>query len=280
MKIGEWDLTSVVSGRFGLDGGAMFGVVPRVMWEKLLPPDSFNRIPMVMRLLVARAPGHTVLVDVGAGSGHSEKNRQIYAFEDTEDLAEVLGAAGVATSEITDVLLTHLHFDHGAGVVAPHGENWQLLFPGARHHVQRSQWEHALDPNPRDRASYYEDRLQVMEDKGVLELHDGAWTLADGFDLRVYDGHTPGQQLPLISGGGETLFYTGDLIPTHHHIPTPYVMAYDLDPVLTMKEKASLLEQAYKENWILFFEHDAHMEACRLEREGRRYRPGSAVTLG
>jgi len=280
MKIGDWDLTSVVSGRFGLDGGAMFGVVPRVMWEKVLPPDSSNRIPMVMRLLVARGHDRTVLVDVGAGSGYTEKNQQIYAFEDTGHLVDALAGVGVASDEITDVLLTHLHFDHGAGVVAPQAQGWQLLFPGARHHVQRSQWEHALAPNPRDRASYFADRLQIMEDEGVLELHEGEWTLAPGFDLRVFDGHTPGQQLPLLSGRGKTLFYTGDLIPTQHHIPTPYVMSYDLDPVRTMKEKAPILEEAHAGDWILFFEHDAHLEACRLELKGRRYSAGPAVKLG
>ena len=279
MKLGEWELTSVIAGRFGLDGGAMFGVVPRVMWERLLAPDEFNRIPMVMRLLVARGHGRTVLVDVGAGSGYGEKNRAIYAFEGTDHLPDTLAGAGIASDEITDVLLTHLHFDHGAGVVAPDGDGWRLLFPQARHHVQRSQWEHAFAPNPRDHASYYADRLEVMAKRDVLDLHDGEWTLAPGFDLRVFDGHTPGQQLPLISGGGQTLFYTGDLIPTQHHIRTPYIMSYDLDPLLAMEEKAPIVEQAYQDQWILFFEHDAQMEACRLEGDGRRYRAGRALAI-
>jgi glyoxylase-like metal-dependent hydrolase (beta-lactamase superfamily II) len=279
MQIGEWTIQTIMAGRFGLDGGAMFGVVPRTMWAKALPPDEFNRVPMVMRLLLVQGAGRTIIVDVGAGGGHSEKNRQIYAFEDTDHLAELVAALGVKPADVTDVLLTHLHFDHGAGIVEPGGDDWRLIFANARHHVQRSQWEHALAPNPRDRASYYEDRLRVMEREGVLDLYDGPWQLAPGFDLLVFDGHTPGQQLPLIAGGDETLFFCGDLVPTHHHIPTPYVMSYDLFPVTVMEEKAATLERAASENWILFFEHDAHREACRIVKNGKRFAPGEPMTV-
>jgi len=275
MQIGEWEIKSCLAGRFGLDGGAMFGVVPRTMWAKRLVPDEYNRIPMVMRLLVAKGHGKTILVDVGAGGGHSEKNSDIYAFEDTEQLAAKLISIGVQPEEITDVLLTHLHFDHGAGIVEPDKDGWKLLFPQAAHHVQTSQWE----PNARDRASYYQDRLEVMKIGNVLNLHEGAWSLADGFDLEVFDGHTPGQQLPLISGGGESLFFCGDLIPTQHHIPTPYIMSYDLDPVLAMEEKLPILERATGDNWVLFFEHDAHLAGCRLIRDGKRFSVGEELTL-
>jgi glyoxylase-like metal-dependent hydrolase (beta-lactamase superfamily II) len=268
-----------MAGRFGLDGGAMFGVVPRTMWARALPPDELNRIPMVMRLLIVQGRGRTVLVDVGAGAGHSPKNREIYAFSDTDHLLDVVRASGVDPAAITDVFLTHLHFDHGAGIVDPDGDGWRLVFPGARHHVQRSQWEHAFAPTPRDRASYYEDRLRVLEREGVLDLHDGPWQLAPGFEVLVFDGHTPGQQLPLIHGNGTALFFCGDLIPTHHHIPTPYVMSYDLLPVTAMEEKAAILERAAAENWILFFEHDAHLEACRIVKDGKRFARGEALTV-
>jgi glyoxylase-like metal-dependent hydrolase (beta-lactamase superfamily II) len=279
MRFGDWDVRPCVVGRFGLDGGAMFGVVPKTMWERLLPPDASNRVPMVMRILLARGHGNVVVVDVGAGGGHSEKNRQIYAFEDTGRLAESIRAHGVDPVEVTDVLLTHLHFDHGAGVVEPHGDDWRLVFPRATHHVQRRQWQHALAPNPRDRASYYEDRLRVLERDGRLRLHDGPWSLAPGFELLVFDGHTPGQQLPVIGGGEGTLFFCGDLIPTHHHIPTPYVMSYDLYPVTAMEEKTSLLERAEAGRWVLCFEHDAHMEACRVRRDGKRYTIEAEVSV-
>ena len=277
MKFGEWDVVSCLAGRFGLDGGAMFGVVPRTMWARTLPPDEFNRVPMVMRILIVRGHGRTIVVDVGAGAGHSDKSKQIYAFEETEHLLDVIRAAGVDPTAVTDVMLTHLHFDHGAGIVEPHDGGWRLLFPKATHHVQRSQWEQAFHPNPRDRASYYEERFRALEQQGVLVLHDGPWSLAPGFDLLVFNGHTPGQQLPHIHGGGQGLFFCGDLIPTHHHIPTPYIMSYDLYPVTVMEEKAALLERAHAEGWVLLFEHDAHVESCRIQRDGKRFTAADVV---
>ena len=279
MRFGDWDVRTCIAGRFRLDGGAMFGVVPKTMWERLLPPDEFNRVPMVMRILLVRGHGKTIVVDVGSGGGHSEKNRQIYAFEDTEHLADVIRAQGIEADEVTDVLLTHLHFDHGAGIVDPDGEGWRLGFPQAVHHVQRSQWEHALHPNARDRASYYEDRLRVMEREGVLHLCDGEWSLAPGFDLFVCNGHTPGQQLPIIGGERGGVFFCGDLFPTHHHIPTPYVMSYDLLPLTAMDEKVAILERATAGQWVFCFEHDAEIEACHIQREGKRFAMGEAVSI-
>jgi glyoxylase-like metal-dependent hydrolase (beta-lactamase superfamily II) len=192
---------------------------------------------------------------------------------------EVLREMGVAPEEVTDVILTHLHFDHGAGVAEPNGDGWRLLFPNAEHHVQRSQWCHALEPNPRDRASYFRDRLETMEREGVLRLHKGPWTLGPGVELMVFDGHTPGQQLPRFGAGRDGVFFCGDLIPLQHHIPTPYIMSYDLDPVLAMDEKVRILTRAEEEQWVLFFEHDAHLEGCRLVREDKRLIPGEPLAF-
>jgi len=277
MQFGDWKVTHCLAGRFGLDGGAMFGVVPRTMWERGLPPDPFNRVPMAMRVLLVQGHGRSVIVDVGAGTGHSEKTRQIYIFEQTDHLRDVVRAAGVDPASITDVLLTHLHFDHGAGAAEPDGEGWKLVFPQARHHVQRTQWEHALHPNVRDRASYYDERIRILEHERVLELYDGPWSFGPGFDLLVFNGHTPGQQLPLISGPEGTLFYCGDLFPFHHHIPPAWVMSYDLYPVTTMEEKAGILERAARENWLFFFEHDAQVVSCRIVRDGKRFAVAQAV---
>jgi glyoxylase-like metal-dependent hydrolase (beta-lactamase superfamily II) len=278
MKFGAWKVTPCLAGRFSLDGGAMFGVIPRTMWARVLPPDEFNRVPMAMRLLLVQGHGRTVIVDVGAGAGHSEKNRQIYAFEDTDHLLDVVRAAGVDPASITDVMLTHLHFDHGAGVAEPDGDGWRLVFPQARHHLQRSQWEHALHPNVRDRASYYEERIRILETERVLEIHDGPWSLGPGFDMHVFDGHTPGQQLPLITGPEGALFFCGDLFPFHHHVPPPWVMSYDLYPVTAMEEKARILERAAAEEWVFFFEHDAHVQTCRIVREGKKFTVAEPAT--
>jgi glyoxylase-like metal-dependent hydrolase (beta-lactamase superfamily II) len=279
MKLGDWEVKQVMAGLFGLDGGAMFGVVPRALWEKQLPPDDKNRIPMAMRLLLARGNGKTALVDAGAGGGYGDKNDKIYNFSNHDDLRGALKSAGVDPDEVTDVVLTHLHFDHAAGIAEPDADGWKLVLPRATHHVQRSQYEHALEPNPRDRASYFQDRLATAEREGRLEIHDGPWSLAPGFDVLVFNGHTPGQQLPRIRGGGATVLYCGDLIPTRHHIPTPYIMSYDLDPVLAMDEKVPILEQASSDGWILFFEHDAHVAACRVTNEQGRFSAGETVEI-
>lgn len=259
----------------------MFGVVPRALWEKQLPPDDKNRIPMAMRLLLARGHGRTVLVDAGAGGGYGEKTDKIYDFRNHDDLRGALRDAGADPGEVTDVVLTHLHFDHAAGIAEPDPKTggWKLVLPGARHHVQRAQYEHAMAPNPRDRASYFKDRLSTVAEAGRLETHDGPWSLAPGFDVLVFNGHTPGQQLPRISGGGKKILYCGDLIPTRHHIPTPYIMSYDLDPVLAMDEKVPVLEQAVSEGWVLFFEHDAHVAACRVVAENGRFAAGDPVEI-
>jgi len=152
---GDWKLNSIMAGTFGLDGGAMFGVVPKALWAKSILPDEANRIPMAMRLLLARGRGRTVLVDAGSGGGYDEKSDKIYAFEGHDDMRSSLAPAGVTPEDITDVVITHLHFDHGAGVAAPTGvaDGWRLVFPNATHHVQRAQYRHALEPNPRDRAT-------------------------------------------------------------------------------------------------------------------------------
>jgi glyoxylase-like metal-dependent hydrolase (beta-lactamase superfamily II) len=281
MQVGNWEVGAVMAGTFGLDGGAMFGVVPRALWEQQLPPDEKNRIPMAMRLMLARGEGRTVLVDAGAGGGYNEKNEKIYNFKNHEDLRGAISAAGVSPDDVTDVVLTHLHFDHAAGIAEPDPDTngWKLVLPGATHHVQRAQYEHAVAPNPRDRASYFSDRLSTAEAAGRLAIHDGPWTLADGFDVLVFDGHTPGQQLPRVSGAGQTVFYCGDLIPTRFHIPTPYIMSYDLDPVRAMDEKVPILERAVAEGWVLFFEHDAHVAACRVRHEDGRFSAGDPVDL-
>jgi glyoxylase-like metal-dependent hydrolase (beta-lactamase superfamily II) len=277
MKIGEWDLTSVVAGKFRLDGGAMFGVVPKTMWEKVAPADEHNRIAMVMRLLVMRGLGKTVIVDVGCGQGYGDKLSRIYAFEHNNPMKESLASLDLTIDDVTDVILTHLHFDHGGGAAYPDGDTWRLTFPNACHHLQKAQWDHARKPTTRDKASYFPERVDIMEREGVLELHDGDWSFAPGIDLLAYHGHTPGQQLPKVSAEGQTVFHCGDLIPMSAHIPIPYVMSYDLQPVVTMVEKSLMLRTAADEGWTLFFEHDPGVEACTLSEANGRF--GVAQTL-
>ena len=279
MNIGDWQIQSLTTGMFRLDGGAMFGVVPRNLWAKVAPPDEENRISMAMRTIVAVGRGKTVIVDTGAGTGYGEKFEKIYAFEAATAPSEGLGRLGITPETVTDVIVTHLHFDHGGGAVVWSGDGWTLAFPNAAHHVQTAQWEHALNPNPRDRASYFRDRIEPIEKKGALVLQDGGWALAPGLDVLVFHGHTPGQHLPLFRDGKHTLFFCGDLIPTAAHIPTPYIMAYDVDPVLAMDEKTAILERAARESWILFFEHDPQVEACRVRLDEGRITMGEPVSV-
>ena len=279
MKIGDWEVRSFMSGGFKLDGGGMFGVVPKKLWSKAAPADDENRIEMVMRLLLLRGQGRTIVVDAGAGAGWGDKINRIYDFEHFTPMPEALAPFDVTPEDVTDVIATHLHFDHGGGLATRDGEGWRLTFPNATHHLQRTQWEHALDPNPRDRASYFRERIEIMDPEGCLVLHDGPWSVGEGLDLLVFDGHTPGQQLPKITDGTTTIFHCGDLVPMVVHFPTPYIMSYDLLPVLSMAEKDAILKQAADEDWILFFEPDPRVAACRIRTENGRYFPGDNVKL-
>jgi len=279
MRIGEWEIRCFVAGAFRLDGGAMFGVVPKSIWSRVAPPDEHNRIAMVMRPMVIQGRGKTIIVDTGCGVGYDDKLTRIYAFESNVPMTESLRSLELSPEDVTDVIATHLHFDHGGGVAYPDGDGWRLTFPGAKHHVQRQQWQHALNPNPRDRASFFPERIEIMEKEGVLELHDGEWSLEPGLDLLTFHGHTPGQQLPKITGEGKTLFYCGDLIPTAAHFPTPYIMAYDLQPVISMVEKSRALKEAAEESWVLLFEHDPKMEACRVVESNGRFAPTEPIQV-
>jgi glyoxylase-like metal-dependent hydrolase (beta-lactamase superfamily II) len=234
---------------------------------------------MAMRLLLIRGHDKTMLVDSGCGVGYGEKLTRIYGFESIKPMTEGLQGFDLHPDNITDVLVTHLHFDHGGGLATPDGAEWRLTFPGAAHHIQKRQWEHALNPNPRDRASFFRERIEIIERSGNLVLHDGDWSPAEGLELHTVDGHTPGQQLPLVRGGGKALFFCGDLVPTSAHLPIPYIMSYDLQPVLAMEEKSRMLERASLEGWILFFEHDPQIAACHVVDHEGRFSAGDAVEV-
>ena len=271
MRIGDWELSTVDSGRFGLDGGAMFGIVPKPLWERRIPADDRNRIALGMRLLVARGQGRVVLVDTGIGDKFAEKERDIYRIEaPASSLHAALGGAGVDPASITDVVLTHLHFDHAGGSTL-RGSDGELApaFPGAKHWVQRSNLEWARSPSDRDRGSYLAENFDPLADAGVLEILDGPAEPFPGFHLDVVNGHTFGQQLPRIEGGGRTVAFLGDLVPTAAHVPVPWVMGYDLQPLETVREKHALYERAIEDEWLLVLEHDATTPAIRLRRGDR-----------
>jgi glyoxylase-like metal-dependent hydrolase (beta-lactamase superfamily II) len=272
MRIGKYELFPIETGRFKLDGGAMFGIVPKVMWDKLNPADERNRIELALRALLISGNGRKILVDTGIGEKWSEKYIDIYGIDHTRcSLESSLRKYGFEIDDITDVILTHLHFDHAGGGTYFDREDGILkpTFKNATYYIQGKNLKLAMNPNEKDRASYLPENYQPLIEFGQLEVVDGEFEIFDGIEIITSDGHTIGQQLVKISDGETTLLYCGDLIPTSSHIPIPYVMAYDLQPLLTMEEKRKLLDRAVEENWILFFEHDPFIDAATVKR-GKR----------
>ena len=276
LEIGPYQLHDVPSGTFGLDGGAMLGIVPRPLWEKSNPPDERNRIALAMRLLLIEGPERTFLVDTGIGDKFSDKLNGIYAVKNTLLPDEAVKAAGFDPASITDVVLTHLHFDHGGGSTRKDGS---AVFPNARYHVQRRQFEWGRSPSLKDRGSFRSEDFMPLYREDRLELVDGRAEIADGIELLPVDGHTPAMQLVTVTDGTETLLYCADLVPTVSHLRTPYVMAYDNEPLKTIDEKLTWVGRAADEGWILFFEHDPNLRACRVRRGDRDFEPAEEVAI-
>jgi glyoxylase-like metal-dependent hydrolase (beta-lactamase superfamily II) len=267
MTIGPYTLSPIETGRFALDGGAMFGVVPRPLWEKTNRPDERNRIDMAARALLLRGNGRTILIDTGNGSKFEQKLQGIYKIDTSRwSLLNSLETAGVRADDVTDVVLTHLHFDHAGGATVREDGNLRPTFPNATYYVQREHWEAALHPTERDRASFVPDDFLPLQERGVLQFTEGEAALFPGVSFRVLHGHTTALQCPLISDGTTTLFYCADLIPLIPHLQLPWIMAYDLRPLVTLEEKRTILSRAVDEAWILFFEHDPVIPAARVRR--------------
>jgi glyoxylase-like metal-dependent hydrolase (beta-lactamase superfamily II) len=273
IELGRWKLASVLDGTFALDGGAMFGIVPRPMWERQAPPDARNRIRLAARCLLAidEAAGRRVLVDTGMGDKWDAKRSELYAIDRSQgDLAAGLARHGLARADVTDVVLTHLHFDHAGGATRRGEGGLELAFPRATFHLQRRNWQWALAPTERDRGSFLGENFEALAHSNRLHLLDGACELLPDLEIIVSDGHTAGQQLPRFHGGATHLTFCGDVIPTRAHLRIAWVMAYDLQPLVTIEEKKMLLAQAIEDDGTLFFEHDPQIAACRLvEADGQ-----------
>ena len=270
MTIGGYRLDPVHAGVLGLDGGAMFGIVPKALWARKSPADDRNRIPLAMRCLLLRGHGRTVLIDDGLGDKYDDKFAGIFAVDRSEhDLLPSLAALGVAPEDVTDVVLTHLHFDHCGGSTR-RGEDGALTttFPNATYHVQRRHWAWAHE-SPREGASFLTENLEPLAASGQLQLLDPGDAPLPGMELLVVDGHTRGQHLPLLLGDGGPLLFAADLVPTAAHVPLLWIMAYDVAPLDTLTEKERILGRAAEEGWTLFFEHDPSTATARVERTDR-----------
>ena len=280
IPFGRFEIAPVETGSFRLDGGAMFGVVPKNLWEKRNPADEQNRIDMRMRTLLVRDGERTILIDAGVGHKESEKFNDIFAIDFSRySLEGGLRALGVAPEDVTDVIITHLHFDHVGGAVILHGGELRLMFPNAEHFVQRRQWEWANAPSDRDRASFLPHNFVPLSDAGKLQLIDGGEELFPGLHVRVIDGHTFGQQMVRLEDGDQSILYAADLIPMSSHVPAPWIMGYDLQPLTTLAEKERLLSEAAEKRHILVFEHDAFSEAALVGIGKKGYEAADAGRL-
>ncbi|HSP89132.1 MAG TPA: MBL fold metallo-hydrolase [Ignavibacteriaceae bacterium] len=272
MKIGKYSLHIINSGFFALDGGAMFGIIPKPLWQKNNPPDEVNRIKLATRNLLLVNGSRKILIDTGMGNKWDDKAKNIYAIDQKNSLEQSLNELNLKTDDITDVLLTHLHFDHTGGSTKIENEKLVPAFPNAKYYVQKKNYEWAIKPSERDKGSYLKDSFQPLFDEGVLNFFDGEEKFDDEIDFLIINGHTFAQQLIKISDSSNTILYCGDLFPTASHIPLPYVMAYDLQPLVTVEEKKKILTQAIDENWKIFFEHDPETAFATILKDEKGFR--------
>lgn len=268
------------AGRVWLDGGAMFGVVPKPLWSRKTDADERNRIPLATRCLLVETGGRTMLVDSGVGTKEGEKFEDIYGVEsgpppgsDADSLLEAsLAATGVAREDVDLVLSTHLHFDHAGGNTALDGEDeFRPAFPNATYLIRRGEWEFAHRDNERIQASYLQHNFDPLRDAGVVEFLEGDEEVLPGVRTVRTPGHTPHHQSVVFEAGDETLCYLADLVPTTAHVPLPWIMGYDVEPLVTLETKRKLLTRAAEEGWTLIFEHDPEVAAGRAVPSGSEH---------
>ena len=264
MKIGKHKLFAIEAGNLFLDGGAMFGVVPKTLWQRTNPADELNRVELNTRCLLLKSDSRNILIDTGIGSSWDNKFQKIYGVGQSNILETSLKSIGLELSQITDVILTHLHFDHTGGSVKFVNGKWEPSFTNAKYYIQKEQFELALNPSEKDRASFIKDRFMPLLDNGMLEFIEGEIEFDDEISFIKSNGHTNSMQLIKISDGNYTLLYSADLFPFASHIPLPYIMAYDLNPLQTLADKKKILSKAVEENWMLFFEHDPDIIAATV----------------
>jgi glyoxylase-like metal-dependent hydrolase (beta-lactamase superfamily II) len=270
MHLGDIEVRILRAGTFWLDGGAMFGVVPKPLWEKKSPPDERNRIGLAANCMLLRAAGKNILVETGNGTKWDAKQRNIYGVEEGDPLQTALVNAGVQPEGIDLVINTHLHFDHAGGNTRFVEGRAVPAFPNARYVVQRAELEHASRPSERDRASYFPDNFLPVTEAGQWQLVEGDGEIVPGISVVGIPGHNKNIQAVRVTGGGKTLLFVADLIPTRHHVPLPWIMAYDLYPMTTLETKRKWIAEIVRHSWIVVFGHDPDNPASTLhERNGK-----------
>jgi glyoxylase-like metal-dependent hydrolase (beta-lactamase superfamily II) len=269
MKFGNFEIFSIVENSFKIDGGAMFGVVPKIIWERLVPSDEFNRVKLDLNLLLVKTGGENILIDAGMGDALSEKQKKIYGIEKPSALEKKLSDLDLTPEDIDLVILTHLHADHAGGVVKLNESGKKTpRFPNARHIIQIKEWNDAMSPDERTTATYLTENFKLLKEHDLLELVDGEDEVAKGIKVTSTGGHTPGHQVVFIEDGNNKIMWPGDIIPTASHLKIPYVASVDLFPLETMELKRKFLNMCINDGWLLAFDHDVNIKLGKLEKSG------------
>ncbi len=274
-------LYSIPTGTLKLDGGAMFGVVPKTLWSKVYPADENNLCNWAMRCLVADTGERKILIDNGIGDHHDEKFKRLYALNGEDSLDRSLAKYGLTAADITDVILTHLHFDHCGGSVRYNDDRSGLIpaFPNAVYWVSRTQWANATDANKREKASFLKETFMPVLENNQLQFIEKEGELFPGISVRFMDGHTVGQVIPFIRYANKTVVFVADLIPSTAHIPLSWMLSFDTQPMITLQEKEEFLNEAADNQYILFLEHDIFTECCTVQRTEKGVRVEEVYTL-
>lgn len=267
-------ILKVETPNFKIDGGAYFGVVPKIIWEKQYPADSNNMCNASCRSLLIDDGNRIYLIDTGIGDKIDNNQSESYFIDYTENLEKNIIKIGYTPKDITDVILTHLHFDHCGGTTKINNitNSLELTFYNATHYVSLGQWQNAINPNYREKSSYSKKNFEILTNSKQLVLVENDIVISNDIELRIFNGHTQGLLLPVIKSKKQTIFFAGDLIPAKASIPLAWISAYDTFPLISIEEKSKILQEAFDNNWILFFQHDYYVECCNLQKTNKGIR--------
>jgi glyoxylase-like metal-dependent hydrolase (beta-lactamase superfamily II) len=272
LTLGSFRIVGLRDGFFRLDGGAMFGVIPKTLWERIYPADDKNRIRLGLNSLLVQSSSFNLIIDTGIGSHFDSKLSGLYTVDNEPGLIAALEKVGLMPDDIDIVINTHLHFDHcGGNTVVSGGCDILPAFPRAKYIIQKGEWESALSPNARDRASYLEPYFVPLKEAGQLQLVEGDTEISEGVEVVLASGHTAHHQCVKIESEGQTLFFLGDMVPTSGHVSLPYIMSYDLYPLETMKNKERFYHQAIEKDWTVAFNHDPEYFFGKIIHKNGKY---------